>query len=517
MSDPILDAFKSAAPPQQDDPIIAAFGGATPDVRQQIEYRKQNPPAASHGDPRAVPQSLLEQVMPALAHPVAALSGFANAVNPVGLVQAVNHPIDTIQNDAAARAKAFNDIKPSTGITDPQAGENVRNLFAALVPFFGPAMASAGRQMESADPTQRATGFGAAIGNTSGPAIVAKAPALAGAAGDAASVIRTAATETIPTKISNATIGATRKYFKFGANPGDAVKGLVYNSVDELPAKLESEVIKPNATRLNQVLATDAAKTKVIDLDSHIQAAFQEAIDKAERDGNLSLADTLKQRMQGRLDAAHAVTNGQRFTDPASAYRVMKQLGDDTKWTADPVEGTVEDAKQGAYQQINSAIDKAVPAAVPLTRKLANALTAQKAVQTAIENGQSTHPFLSTIDWLRRAGSVGAAFAGHPSALLALAPDVMRATPVASRVSAGLSRLARPEVPLPQTTPSPTFSAPQAPLALPPGRTPLALPPAPDGFSTAPPAVPSSGVGLPRVFPGDPQYLQRLRELGVTQ
>lgn len=495
MSDPILDAFKSAPQPQE-DAILTAFRGQVPDVRQQLEYRKENPPATVNGDPNAPRESFLEQVFPAAAHPLDAIGGFARAMNPL---PALLHPTDAIQNDLDARKNAFNSIKPSTGVTDPQTGENIRNLFAALVPFFGPAMASAGRQMESTDPSERAAGFGAAVANTSGPKIAAQvAPAVASGAAAAAEAGRTALTETIPSKMSNALIGATRKYFKFGANPGEAVRGLVYNSVSELPDKLETEVIKPNATRLQSVLATDAAKTKIIDIDANIQNGFADGIAKAERDGNLSLADTLKTRMQGRIAAAHELTNGARYATPDVAYKVMKQIGDDTKWTTDAVEGTVEDAKQNAYQRLNSAIDTAVPAAVPLTRKLANALTAQKAVQAAIVNGLSANPLKG----------------GPVRSLVGLATPA-----VSSRVSSFLSSMARPEAPLPETTPSPVFQPPTAPIALPAGRTPLALPPAPEspgGFITRP-SVPSSGIGLPRVFPADStEYLNRLREMGIA-
>ena len=142
-----------------------------------VAMRRQNPPAAQFGDPRAHEDTPLESIFPAAAHPLDAITGFLSNLDPRGLA----HPIDAFMNDWNARGAAMDRLRSRGAklITDdPQSaepGEDVRNMFEWAVPVLGPAMARAGRQMESTDPTERARGFGGAIAATSGPKIVSKA------------------------------------------------------------------------------------------------------------------------------------------------------------------------------------------------------------------------------------------------------------------------------------------------------------------------------------------------------
>ncbi len=138
------------------------------DVRSQIAARQANPPAAATGDPRARPQSTLEEYAPFIAHPIETAKGFGGAL--AGGVKALAHPIDAVKGDWKARGEAYDRIAArGVGSDDP---ENLRDAVEMSIPFVGPAFAGAGRQMNSQDPSQRAQGTGAAIALTSGPEMV---------------------------------------------------------------------------------------------------------------------------------------------------------------------------------------------------------------------------------------------------------------------------------------------------------------------------------------------------------
>ena len=227
-----------------------------------------------------------------------------------------------------------------------------------------------------------------------------------------------------PAGIMNHLVRAAPKYFKFGANPGEAMVGLTGGFKDiaeQLGPKIEA-----TSARLDTVLNTPAANTKIIDVHTPISQAFDDAITRANRSGNDALANRLETARDARLDTA-----GPQYQKPAAAYRTMQQIGEDTKWTPDPTEGTVNESMMGAYQKINKSIDLALQAAVPLTRRLANAITAQKTLQNALERGMSADP------------------------LTGLKPtNLLTAAPVRTRIAARMNRtFGTPEAPLPETQP----------------------------------------------------------------
>lgn len=153
-------------------PEYAAW--VTIDPRTSVAMRKESPPATAHGDPNAKPESTLERIAAPIAHPLDTAGGLLSAVNPL---PALMHPVDAWNADMAARGAAMSRLRAegSQLITrdpmDPKSGQDLRDMFTYAVPLLGPAMAHAGEQMESTDATERASGFGGAVGLTSGPSV----------------------------------------------------------------------------------------------------------------------------------------------------------------------------------------------------------------------------------------------------------------------------------------------------------------------------------------------------------
>lgn len=138
------------------------------DVRTEIARRKANPPPTATGDPNAIPQSTLETYLPFVAHPVETGKGFVGAV--AGGINALAHPVQTVQNDAQARADAYQRmLKRGLTSDDP---EQLRDAVRVMLPLVGPAFAQIGDQLNSQNPQERARGTGAGLAMVAGPEMV---------------------------------------------------------------------------------------------------------------------------------------------------------------------------------------------------------------------------------------------------------------------------------------------------------------------------------------------------------
>lgn len=183
-----------------------------PGVAKNVPGTVANTAAARIAARSSVPrESTLEQIAAPIAHPLDTANGFLSSINPL---PALTHPIDAFNTDMATRGAALDRLKAegSKLITrdpmDPQSGKDLRDMFTYAVPFFGPAMAHAGEQMESLDPHERAKGFGGAIGLTSGPKIVKMATT--DAAGTVSDVLA-ARRSTVPVQVDMPNPGPVRQ------------------------------------------------------------------------------------------------------------------------------------------------------------------------------------------------------------------------------------------------------------------------------------------------------------------
>ena len=277
--------------------------------------------------------------------------------------------------------------------------------------------------------------------------------------------------DVIPPKLMNVALKTGVKYFRFGADPGEALVGIkpdYLTGADGFKAPLRDKV-EMLAKHVDTVLNTPAAASKLIDIIDPIETEISRAKTAAYHSGNDALVQRLGVLQERLVELATKTSNG-RYAVPAEAQTIKRQIGELVQFSTDATEISANSVMQDIYSAIDRKIDEAVPAVKRLNEKLANAITAKKVVDNAAAFELKSDPMKL---WSLLTGPY---FRSRAAAMLR-------------------NKFGTPEPPLPETTPSPTYQPPPSgPLALPPGKTPLALPPAPEDG-----AYISSSAGLRRV------------------
>jgi hypothetical protein len=192
----------------------------------------------------------------------------------------------------------------------------------------------------------------------------------------------------IAPRIVNSIIKPAKKEFRFGRDPGAevAVQGLKARTMEGL----EREIVKRSegvGKQIDRTLSLPANAAKQIDIVPLVTQPIDDAIKAAKVDGNQALVSRLESFKKGQLQERFGLTQSPKALrlNPLDSRKLKTDIGKSTRWTEDPIEGSLNKVRQEIYRNLNTAIDTAVPGVKGMNRSYGNLLSAEKAVQSRNE------------------------------------------------------------------------------------------------------------------------------------
>ncbi len=195
--------------------------------------------------------------------------------------------------------------------------------------------------------------------------------------------------EKLPGRLIESLIKPSKSQMRFGRTPGQevAVQGLKANSLEGLEKEI-SQRKNQLGSLIDKSLGQAANSAKRVDVAPAINGPIDEAINLARTtSGNRSvvsgLEDMREALLNNRFDASGNVKSVR--LSPLDARKLKTDIGDVTRWTEDPIEGTLNEVRQKIYRNLNELIDNAVPGTKEMNAHYANLLTAEKAINARID------------------------------------------------------------------------------------------------------------------------------------
>lgn len=224
--------------------------------------------------------------------------------------------------------------------------------------------------------------------------------------------------EKLPGRTLNSILRTKRKDFLYGKNPGQGVvdEGIVANSSDDLLRKINAKRLEVGA-EIGAKLKEGTAAGKRVDFTKAMEP-IDEALAKAVKRGDKALyarLNDLRDEMVGIFKEVgggieRVGTKNIFSLTPENARVIKTELGEATRWTGQPFDGTVNSVRGQIYGKMDRIIDAAVPAVKTLNERYANLLGAEKALEKAITGfqGQNLVRLNTLLTGLTMAGGAGA-------------------------------------------------------------------------------------------------------------
>lgn len=308
-----------------------------------------------------------------------------------------------------------------------------RTFMEAATPVIGPMNRSIRKKVEAGDVAGAA---GETLLDVAGARGATKPPVPGAKASAFTRTLGTAVREKLPQMAVRDVIGPHLSDFKFGRNPVKAVveEGISAATNEGMLKKIsarKSELGK----RIDMQLSLKAAAGKVVDVKKAVTDSLFEHMRLARQLGD----DALTRRL---VKFRNAVTKRTSMS-PREAAKLKRDIGDSVHWTEDPVEASLNAAKQDVYRALNDAVDQQVPGTKELNARFADLLHAEKSMKRVVDKGQGLK------GWIRKGtvGGLGAAGGGPVGAVAAMAAD---STAGRTMMAKAISRKYSPQVkPLP--------------------------------------------------------------------
>lgn len=340
-----------------------------------------------------------------------------------GPMEALWNKADQMEKDIKAKGQSVGDLH------NPDVLLYWKNRIASVIPMFGPMIAGTtdvmGEKLHKGD-FAGALGYAipTALALRGGPEVAERAtkmlPAkVAEAAGWNIPFVPRAGvgkfmTEKLPRQLITRVIRPMSGDIKFGKDPVAAIldEGITGNNLPELNTAVKVKLDEVGK-KLDDLATSPANQNKIVDVSDSLKP-FDDAIAEAHKANNASLyAKLLEQRQRLQFEwqpDSQGVLRPYQLRNmkmtPAQALEYKRWIGDQVKWTNEPLEGQVVPHFGAAYGKVKDALDAKVPGMRELNQRYANLVGAKKAItrREPVEARKSEFPlsrvaFLASGHW----------------------------------------------------------------------------------------------------------------------
>lgn len=220
--------------------------------------------------------------------------------------------------------------------------------------------------------------------------------------------------------VINRYIGARKKDFLFGRNPGQAVadEGIIAKNPDDLSTKI-GDKLTDYGKRINDSLFVHSSKSvNILDTIKPLDEAINKAVSGNDQalvtrlnDAKTAITNTLALDSSGKIQVRN--TRDLTKLSPQEATEVKRVIGEMTKFTGLPSADNISNkALLKVYGGIRKEIEKIAPEVAPLNQKYADLKVAQIAIG---RKDFSKTPISNTLGGVGRGAILGLlAGAGNP-------------------------------------------------------------------------------------------------------